>query len=477
MPTPGADVKKIAIRSDHGLHGSYDPDVLQLPSFVAARSSFLDGSDTPRAFLERCLETIAAREPEIQAFAYINESGARDAADASTARYRAGLPLSPIDGCPIAVKDSIETIDMPTEMNSPIFKGWMAGRDAACIYALRRCGAAILGKTHTPELVLGASGPTRNPFDLDRTPGGSSSGSGAAVGAGMVPVAIGNQTGGSLIRPASYCANYGFKPTHGALNIGGMHPIAPSQDHIGPMASTLADAWLTAQQISAVAGGSGGHPGLTGGPDLPAPLKPERLIWLKANGWEELDNRTIAAFEAFLAGLAAAGVDVIDETGSEVVAKLEQLLEDASEIAYDIIMYEARWPTLAYAQRSAPGAIGERVLQRLARGVEMRPDDYQRALHRRDVIRAQVVEVGSLADAFITLASSGPAPVGLEDTGSRCFLSPWSMVGGPSFSLPMLAVDGLPVGIQLMGLSDTDERLTRIANWIDSPGEAPEVTG
>jgi len=460
-------MKKVIIDAGQEPRGSYDPTRLRLPSFVASRPAFEDGTDTPRAFLDRCLETIAARDGEIKAFAYLNEAGAREAADAATARYREDRALSPIDGCPIAVKDSIETIDMPTQMNSPVFEGWMSGRDAACVYALRRSGAIILGKTFTPELVLGTPGPTRNPFDPSRSPGGSSSGSGAAVGAGMVPVAIGNQTGGSLIRPASYCANYGFKPTHSALNIGGMHPIAPSQDHIGPMAATLADAWLTAHQISYVAGGTGGHPGLTGGPDLPEPVAPKGLIRLKTKGWTELDEGTVAAFEEFVAGLSEAGVDVIDQTGSESVAKLERLLEEANDIAYDIMMYEARWPTLAYAEGKPRETLSERLRQRLARGVEMTPADYRRALERRDVIRRQVVEVAARADGFVTLASSGPAPTGLEETGSRHFLSPWSMVGGPSFSLPLLAVKGLPVGIQLMGMNNTDERTTAIAHWID----------
>ena len=163
-------MKKVIIDAGQEPRGSYDPTRLRLPSFVASRPAFEDGTDTPRAFLDRCLETIAARDGEIKAFAYLNEAGAREAAEAATARYREDRALSPIDGCPIAVKDSIETIDMPTQMNSPVFEGWMSGRDAACVYALRRSGAIILGKTFTPELVLGTPGPTRNPFDPSRSP-------------------------------------------------------------------------------------------------------------------------------------------------------------------------------------------------------------------------------------------------------------------------------------------------------------------
>lgn len=455
----------IATRNSAAPQGSYDPAKLQLPSFVTAVARFRDGSDTPRAFLERCLETISARDTEVQAFVCVNERTARIAADASTGRYRCARPLSPIDGCPIGVKDMIETIDMPTRMNSPIYEGFTSLRDAACIHALRKGGAVILGKTWMPELAMGKSGPTRNPFDLARTPGGSSSGSGACVGAGMVPVAIGNQTGGSLIRPSSYNGIYGFKPTHGALNVGGVFPIAPSQDHIGPMAATLADAWLTAQQISERAGGSSGHPGLTGTAELPAPIKPQRLVHLRTLGWRELDAGSLQAFEMFLSRLRAAGVEVASESDSADIAALERLLEDASAISNDIIMYEARWPLLADLD-ARPGSIGDRVMERLARGIEMAPADYRAALQRRDRIRHKVAEVASGASCFVTLASSGPAPTGHGDTGSRAFLSPWSMVGGPSFSLPLLSVDQMPLGIQLMAIPDCDERLTGIAHWI-----------
>ena len=461
----------IATQNSGAPQGAYDPARFKLPSFVAAIPRFRDGSDTPRAFLERCLETIAARDREIQAFVCVNEGAARVAADASTERYRAGRPLSPIDGCPIGVKDMIETIDMPTRMNSPIYEGFTSLRDAACIHALRKGGAVILGKTWMPELAMGKSGPTRNPFDLARTPGGSSSGSGACVGAGMVPVAIGNQTGGSLIRPSSYNGIYGFKPTYGALNNGGVFAIAPSQDHIGPMAATLADAWLTAQQISEHAGGNGGHPGLTGSPELPAPVKPRRIVHLRTLGWRELDAASNEAFEVFLSRLHAAGLEVASEMDNAEIAALERMLEDASVISNDIIMYEARWPLLADLE-ARPGSIGDRVMQRLARGIEMSPADYRTALQRRDRIRRKVAEIASDASCFITLASSGPAPIGHGDTGSRSFLSPWSMVGGPSYSLPLLSVDCMPLGVQLMGIPDTDERLTGIARWMDRLLEA-----
>src|SRR3954465_4253074 len=171
-------------------------------TFHDAARRFTDGNDSPRAYLERCLETIAAREPVVKVFTAMNESGARASADASTKRWKAGAPLSAIDGMPIAIKDLLETKDMPTEMGCEAYRGNNTQRDNAAVWALREAGAVILGKTVTAEVGGTHPGPTTNPFDPACTPGGSSSGSAAAVGARMVPAALGTQVGGSIIRPA-----------------------------------------------------------------------------------------------------------------------------------------------------------------------------------------------------------------------------------------------------------------------------------
>ncbi len=474
-------MRPISRHSGTATEGSYEPARHRRLSFTRAADAFRAGDDTPREFLERCLATYHACEHEVRAFAYIDQEGARRAADASTRRYRHGQQLSAVDGCPVAFKDTIETADMPTQQNSELFKGWIGKRDAACVWALRKEGAVIVGKTQVPELALGKPPPTRNPFDPRRTAGGSSSGSAAAVGAGMVPVAIGNQTMGSLIRPASFNANYGFKPTWGALNIGGMHPLAPSLDHIGPMAATLADMWLVAQRISAVAGGHNGHPGLSGVAQLPLARAPRRLIQLKTLGWTQIDDATRDAFTAFLEQLAIAGVELVADSMDDGVAALEQMLLPCDDIATDICMYELRWPMAAYADARGREHIGEAVFARLERGLALSPDDYREAIARRDEIRRKVGEAARGADGFISLASSGPAPL-VNDaeteqsldrpqahmaTGSRSFLSPWSVVGGPSLAMPWLAVDGMPLGVQLMGVADRDTDLVAIARWAE----------
>jgi len=448
----------------------------RLPDFSTARAHFAAGTDTPRALLERGLAIIATREDEVRAFAHLDLDGVRVAADAATARHKAGHAFSPLDGCPIAIKDTLAVRGMPGEMNSAIFQGHVDTLDAACVMALRAAGAVILGKTQVPELTIGRAPPTRNPFDLTRTAGASSSGSGAAVGAGMVPVAIGNQTGGSLIRPSSFNGIYGFKPSWGALNVAGMHAVAPSQDHIGPMAASLADAWRVAWEISARAGGHHGHPGLTGTPEPPPPLRPLRLAWLRTRGWAELDAATEQAFHLARRAMEAAGVSFVEASQDGAIAEAERLLLEADRISNDIIMYEARWPYGAWLATHGEVKMGEAVRARIAHGLAMTPADYRRALAERDAIRRAIAAIGQWVDGFITLASSGPAPVdgatgdqaGVHlKTGSRSFLSPWSMIGGPSLSLPIMAVDGMPVGLQLMGLPDTDAALFAVAAWVD----------
>ncbi len=199
--------------------GNYDPSRYRALTFHDATPGFHDGTDSPRAYLERCLEVVAAKEPDIKAFVTLNEAGARAAADESSRRWREGRALSSIDGLPIGIKDLLETRDMPTEMGCEAFIGNFPKRDNAAVWALREAGAVVLAKTVTAE--LGGSHPggdTVNPFDAARTAGGSSTGSGAAVGAGMLPAAIGTQVGGSIIRPAAYCANIALKPTQGGIN-------------------------------------------------------------------------------------------------------------------------------------------------------------------------------------------------------------------------------------------------------------------
>lgn len=433
-------------------------------SFSRARLDFVSRKRTPREFLEHCLETIAARDETVKAFVTLNVASARKSADAATKRYRAGTPLSAVDGCPVAVKDIIATADMPTQMNSPAFKGWQSGQDAACVAALRKGGAIIIGKTVTTEFAIGYSGPTTNPFDPSRTPGGSSSGSAAAVGAGMVPAALGTQTGASTLRPASYCGAVGFKPTVGLLHTGGIHPLSATCDHLGIIAGTLEDTWRVASQIS-LAIGSPGHPLLSGaGAEPPAPRKPRKLIRLYTRGWTELDTETIAQFEAVLDALQRSGVEIVSRHEDAGVAALEAKLDEGIDGAQSIVAYEMKWPFEDYIARYG-NTIGTRIHGLIERANKMSPEDYERLLANREAVRRMVREVASGSSGFITLASSGPAIHGLEYTGSRTFPRYSSWLGLPAFALALMQVNGLPVGVQLMGVGGSDGALCAVAHW------------
>ena len=329
-------------------------------SFAGALPDIVSGKRTPREFLERCLDVIAAREKTVKAFVTLDAKGARKAADAATKRYKAGKPLSPVDGMPIAIKDIIATVGMPTQMNSPAFKGWQSGQDAACVAALRQGGAVIVGKSVTTEFAFGFSGPTTNPFDPKRTPGGSSSGSAAAVGAGMVPAGLGTQTQASTLRPASFCGAVGFKPTLGALHTGGIHPLSATCDHLGVIGATLEDVWRVASQISLCIG-SPGNPFLSGaGAQPPAARKPRKLIRLYTRGWTEIDGDTNEAFNTAIAALEAAGVEITSSDNNAAIAKLEQELESGMEEAIAIVAYEMKWPYEDYVARFG-NVIGKRI--------------------------------------------------------------------------------------------------------------------
>jgi Asp-tRNA(Asn)/Glu-tRNA(Gln) amidotransferase A subunit family amidase len=244
-----------------------------LRPYLAATARFAAGDDNPREFLERSLKELERWEPTIGAFVNLNIPAARTAADQATARWRAGKPLSAIDGIPMGIKDVIETADMPTELGSPLFAGWRSWKDAASVVALRAAGAVILGKTVTTEFAMSYPRGTRNPWNPAHTPGGSSSGSAAAVAAGIISAGLGTQVIGSTLRPASFCGVFGYKPSVHALNRTGSHDYQ-SQSCTGILAASLPDTWQVAYEIAVRAGGDPGWPGLVGPERAPPARKP-----------------------------------------------------------------------------------------------------------------------------------------------------------------------------------------------------------
>lgn len=443
-------------------------------TFHDATKRFADGSDTPRAYLERCLETVAAREPVVKAFTAMNEAGARDAADASSTRWKAGKPRSSIDGMPIAIKDLLETKDMPTQMGCEAFKGNFPRRDNAAVWALREAGAIVLAKTVTAELGGSHPGPTTNPFDATRTPGGSSSGSAAAVAANMVPAAIGTQVAGSIIRPAAYCGNFALKPTQGGINRGERQ--ATSQSTHGPHANALQDMWQVAIEIARRAGGDRGEVGLMGPSTLPAAVKPNRLVVLETEGWVDLDDATKTAFDGVLKQLRDAGVELIRRKDHPWVEALEQSIANGRAICGGVTGWENRWGQRGIVDNN-PTGVSERAKSALAKAEAMTLDDYRMALLARENAQRMHATMAPLADAAITLACPGPAPLWAGDvpgqplaprpTGDFVFNAPSSMLFAPVVSVPLMSVGGMPVGLQLMGQKHEDARMTGLARWFD----------
>jgi Asp-tRNA(Asn)/Glu-tRNA(Gln) amidotransferase A subunit family amidase len=438
-----------------------------------ARAAFQSDADGPRAYLERCLEEIAAREPVVKAWVIVNEESARRQADASSKRWREGRPLSQIDGMPIGIKDLLETYDMPTQMGCAAYAGNFPRRDNAAVWALREAGAVVLGKTVTAELGGSEPGPTTNPFNPAHTPGGSSSGSAAAAGACMVPAAIGTQVGGSIIRPASYCANYALKPSQGAINRGERQ--ATSMSTHGTHAGCLEDMWAVAIEIAVRAGGDPGYAALRGPLTLPAAHRPFVLAVMETEGWSGLDEASRSAFGQVVSQIENAGVTVLHRASEPELERFEQFLIRVRELTFGITAWENHWAMRNLIAQN-PDAVSLRSQSVVATAAHIGVQGYQDLIRRRALIRNEYAAFATRVDAMIAPASPGPAPLWSGDipgeppapmpTGNAVFNTPSSLLGAPVVTVPLIAIRGLPMGIQIMGQPGTDARITAIARWM-----------
>ena len=439
-----------------------------MTSYAALSGGFGEGIGSTRELLEACLATIAVREPVVRAFTHLAPEAARAAADAAGVRWRAGTPLSAIDGMPIALKDILETADMPTGFGSPIFAGKNGGRDSAVAYALRRAGAVIVGKVVTTEFADMVAGPTTNPHDPARTPGGSSSGSAAAVAAGMVPVAIGSQVGGSILRPASFCGVVGFKPTFGAINRGGISDQF-SQNVLGTLSATLEDGWAVCHAIASIVGGDPGFAPFVGGARPMPARKPATLAVLQTAGWAVAEPGAIDAFQGFLRRLSEAGVHLIDRTTSGRVALLEEAIAEAGAVSQGINNWEKAWPLGEIETRHGEG-LSAHLREGIAAGRRTTVEEYRVLLHRRDLMRERLVLLADEADACITLSAPGVAPVGTTYTGNSIFNVPASALRCPAISLPLMRLNGMPLGLQLLGQPHAERALSAVAGYVAGLG-------
>jgi Asp-tRNA(Asn)/Glu-tRNA(Gln) amidotransferase A subunit family amidase len=429
--------------------------------FADRRDGFIEGSSNPRVFLEERLERIAAREPDVKAFVHLDLDAARAAADASSERYRDGRPLSAIDGMPLGIKDVFDTRDLPTEMGSPFHLGRRAEHDAAHVYAARAAGAFVLGKTVTSMFAIVGAGPTRNPLDLSRSPGATSAGSAAAAAAGMVPVATGSQARGSILRPASYCGVYGFKPTYGALNRAGTLTPGKSYDHLGALAQSLDDLWLLLWEVAQRAGGDPGYPGLFGQAEPPSPRPPARIALIETAGWSEATDEARAALLSYADDLRSRGVRVTTRADDEDLARYEDLLQQVTGHWETISHYETLWPMQSYRDRD-PTKLSAPILRGIENGERITPAAYRASLTWREALRRAHAELSGRFDLLATLSATGAAPT-FPQPGSSTFNELATLIGVPALSAPLLAAEGLPLGLQLIGFRDRDYALLEYA--------------
>lgn len=419
-------------------------------------SGALKAAELAEAYLAR----IEERESEVRAWAWIDPEFVRRQARALDTSRAAGRPVGPLHGLPVGIKDIIDTARIPTENGCALDAGRVPFRDAYVVERLKQAGALIMGKTATAELAYMHAGPTRNPHNLAHTPGGSSSGSAAAVADAMVPLAIGTQTNGSVIRPASFCGVTGFKPSFGAIPRRGVLTQSPTLDTVGVFGRTPADAALLAEVLF---GHDAADPATSPAP-IPrladharaAPPVPPVFALVRPPGWEEADPQLHAAFAELAEALGdrAFAVD-LPAHFAEAAAQRERI--NFAEMARAYYSYG----------RAGMDRLGAETKAALEAGNAIPARDYLAALDWRAVLNAGLQAIFERADAILCPAAPGPAPVGLESTGSGIFNGLWTLCGTPAVTVPALtSADGLPMGVQLIAAQGDDARLMRNAQWL-----------
>ena len=401
------------------------------------------GSFTAEAVTQGCLDRIATREDAVMAWEFIDPDLALAQARAVDATADKGL----LAGVPVGVKDIIDTRDMPTGMGSPIYDGYRPQTDASCVARLRAAGAVILGKTVTCEFAGLTPRKTANPYDPARTPGGSSSGSCAAVADNMVPVALGTQTGGSVLRPSSYCGIVGFKPSFDTFSLKGVFPAAESLDTLGLHARTVDDVELVTSALLA----KDHQPA----PDMP---RPPVVGLCKTWMWDDAQAETQQAVEKAADAMNSAGATIRD---FELPEEFEWLADVRGRI-------NARERAVAMAGEWAndKDRLSEQLQNTLQDGIDTPFEDYLDAMYLMETCRARMNQTFEGCDALLTPVVDGEAPVGLTDTGSPRFQALWTMLHVPTITLPVhTGPSGLPVGIQLVAPYRADRALMAISRW------------
>jgi Asp-tRNA(Asn)/Glu-tRNA(Gln) amidotransferase A subunit family amidase len=412
--------------------------------------------------VKACLTRIEQTEPEIQAWAHLDPDQALSQAAEMDRIRRAGMSVGSLHGVPVGLKDIVDTSDMPTRRGTPVFADRAPNSDAALVERLRDAGAVIMGKTVTTELAFLTPSPTRNPYDRERTPGGSSSGSAAAVAAHHVPLAVGTQTNGSVIRPASFCGVYGFKPTRGVISRRGLLQTSISLDQVGVFARTLDDAALLTDTLAAYdqtdpASFPRPRPPMAQGASAKVPVEPDLAFF-------ELP------FHDRLAGDAREGLDAVIETLGARVSRLRPADQMADLVAvqatiheYEICMhlantFDANWDQISPLLQNV-----------VERGRKISRAQYEDALAVKASAEAFFADFFTEFDAILAPSAAGEAPAFASGTGDPIFCTLWTLAGLPCITLPLLVGEaGLPIGVQLIGPVEKDDRLLRTANWLQT---------
>jgi Asp-tRNA(Asn)/Glu-tRNA(Gln) amidotransferase A subunit family amidase len=426
-----------------------------------------EGVISSEQLVEACLARVRAVDAGVEAWAFLDPDHALAQARAADEYRLSGAPIGALHGVPVGIKDIIDTADMPTENGSVLHAGRTPSRDASVVARLRAAGAVIMGKTVTTEFACGAAGKTRNPHNPAHTPGGSSSGSAAGVAAGMMPLALGSQTGGSVIRPAAYCGVYGLKPTFGLVPRHGMSRVARSLDHVGILARGLDDLALCLEQV---VGYDERDPDSRPRARVPylavsreEPPLPPVFALVKTPRWGEVEPDAQEGF-AELAAHLGAQMEEVEVTG----------LGEAWDWHRTIMEVEMA-DSLRREWDKGQARLSARIRGRIERGLATPGPQYLAALARVPGLVAAFTELFEQRyDAIVTPAAMGTAPVGLESTGDPLFCAIWTMCGLPAVTLPLMqGANGLPLGVQLVGPHGGDARLLRTARWlVDSLGGA-----
>lgn len=437
-------------------------DLVDITSLTAAQAlaALSEGRTSAEELVSGCLARIRADEPRVQAWAFVDETRALEQARNVDRVRREGHAMGPLHGLPVGVKDIIDTADMPTEDGTVLHAGRRPSFDATVVERLRSAGAIILGKTVTTELATFAPGKTHNPINPDHTPGGSSSGSAAAVAAQMVPVAIGTQTNGSVIRPAAYCGVYGYKPTFGLVPRHGILELSRPLDQVGFIARTVEDLAILAEPLMGYderdpATRPIARPQLRSVAMQEPPLPP-KFAFTKTPNWDDAQEQTRLAFEEVSQALGEHSLPFnVPAIFNDVWQWHATIME--ADLARNLRELEAR----------GRGQLSDSLRDQIERGRRVTAVDYNDAVARIEAMGSAFDEIFDRCDAILTAATAGPAPLGLESTGSPAFCTLWTFAGMPAVTLPLLqAENGLPMGIQLVGRKGDDARLLRTARWL-----------